>query len=187
MKKYFKKIVGDRIYLSPVSADDAELFVEWLNDFETSDYIGRSMKNIGLEAEREYLIEKQKEEASFAIVTLDEDKLIGTISLEKIDHVKRRATLGVFIGDKNYREKGFGTEAIRLILDFGFSYMNLNNIDLACIDFNQRAYRCYLKCGFKENGRRRQAEFVNGQYYDVIMMDILAEEWKESYIRNKNQ
>lgn len=187
MGKYFKKLVGDRIYLSPIHADDAELFTQWLNDFETTDYIGRSSRTLGLEDEREYLITMQKEEACFAIVTLEENKLIGTVSLNRVNHVKRKATLGVFIGDKDYRDKGYGTEAIRLILDYGFSYLNLNNINLSCIAFNERAYKCYLKCGFKEYGRRRQAEFVNGKYYDVIEMDILAEEWRESFIRNKNQ
>lgn len=187
MKKYFKKLVGDHIYLSPIHTDDVGIFTEWLNDFETSDYIGRSMRVTSLGEEAEFLAKLQKEEATFGIVTLEHDQLIGIVSLNKIDHIKRRATLGIFIGDHESRNKGYGTEAIRLILDFGFSYLNLNNIDLSCIEFNQRAYRCYQKCGFKEYGRRRKAEFLNGKYYDMIQMDILAEEWKESFIRNKNR
>ena len=93
---------------------------------------------------------------------------------------------GIFIGDKDYREKGYGTEAIRLILDYGFNYLNLNNIKLDLMEFNERALACYKKCGFKEYGRRRKCRFINGKCYDVIEMDILSGEFKGSYIKNKN-
>ena len=79
-----------------------------------------------------------------------------------------------------------GTEAIKLILEYGFKYMNLNNIKLDLMEFNTRALKCYEKCGFKEYGRRRKCKFVNGKYYDSISMDILAEEFEGDFIRNKN-
>ena len=184
--KYFKKLVGDHIYLSPISTEDAEKFAEWLNDFETTDYIGRSSKIITLESEKKYLEEHLEAEAKFAILCSDHDELIGTVGLEQIDHLNRRATLGIFIGEKKGRNKGYGTEAIRMILEYGFRYMNLNNIKLDVLAFNKRAIACYTKCGFKEYGRRRKSEFLYGQYYDRIEMDILAEEFEGDFIRNKN-
>ena len=184
--KYFKKLVGERIYLSPRSTEDAEIFTEWLNDFETTDYLGRSWCLTSLEGEKKYLEENNNKEASFVIVTLEKNQMIGTVSLEDINSINRTATLGIFIGDKNFRGNGYGTEAIRLLLDYGFNYMNLNNIKLDVMEFNERAIKCYEKCGFKEYGRRRKASFINGKYYDRIEMDILSEEFKESYIKNKN-
>lgn len=184
--KYFKKLVGDRIYLSPRNMEDIEKYTEWLNDFQITDYTGRSHQILTLEAEKKYLEEKVSEEAVFAIVDIDEDKLIGSVGLHEVDHFKRIATLGIFIGDSDYRDNGYGTEAIRLILEYGFKYLNLNNIKLDLIEFNERAFACYKKCGFKEYGRRRKSEFVNGKYYDMIEMDILAEEFEGDYIRNKN-
>ena len=184
--KYFKKLVGDRLYLSPRSTEDAEIFTEWLNDFETTDYLGRSGMLVTLEGEKKYLEENANPEAGFVIVTLEDDKMIGTVSLESINNIHRTATLGVFIGDKDYRNKGYGTEAIKLILEYGFKYMNLNNIKLDVFEFNNRALKCYEKCGFKECGRRRKSKFINGKYYDTISMDILAEEFNGDYIRNKN-
>ncbi len=71
--------------------------------------------------------------------------MIGTISLENIDNINRTATLGIFIGDKNYRNKGYGTEAIKLLLEYGFRYMNLYNIKLDLMEFNIRALKCYEK------------------------------------------
>jgi len=184
--KYFKKLVGDRIYLSPRSVEDAEKFTEWLNDFQVTDYTGRSHQVMSVEGEKKYLQDNINEEAVFAIVDINEDKLIGTVGLHKVNYFKRTATLGIFIGDKDYRNNGYGTEAIKLILEYGFKYLNLNNIKLDLIEFNDRALACYKKCGFKEYGRRRKCEFVNGKYYDLISMDILAEEFQGDYIRNKN-
>ena len=184
--KYFKKLVGDRIYLSPRRIEDAEKFAEWMNDFEVTDYTGRSGQIMSLQGEINYLEGNPNPEATFSIITLNEDKLIGTVGLERIDHVHRTATLGIFIGDKEFLSKGYGTEAIRLLLDYGFNYLNLHSIKLTVFNFNERAIRCYKKCGFKETGRHRENRFINGKYYDTVSMDILESEFKESYIRNKN-
>ena len=89
--RYFKKLVGDRIYLSPRNSEDYEIFTEWLNDFETTDYLGRSEKLYSLVGEKKYLEDNNSQEATFSIITLDSDKIIGSVSLEGIDHLKRRA------------------------------------------------------------------------------------------------
>jgi len=186
--KYFKKLVGDNIYLSPKTADEEiiEKFTEWLNDFEVTDYTGRSAKVLTLEDERKWFANPKEDAQVFFIVRMEDNELIGTIGLHEINNISRTATLGIFIGDKSGRNKGYGTEAIRLILDYGFNYLNLNNIKLDVMDFNARAIASYKKCGFKEYGRRRKCYFLNGKYYDKIEMDILAEEFEEEYIRNKN-
>ena len=184
--KYFKKLIGERIYLSPRSTEDAEKFTEWMNDVEVTDYTGRSGAIMSLEGEKKYLQEDSNPEATFSIITLNEDKLLGSVGLEKIDRQNRTATLGIFIGDTDYRSKGYGTEAIRLVLDYGFDYMNLHSIKLDLMSFNERAFKCYKKCGFKEAGRIRENKFINGKYYDIITMDILENEFTESYIKNKN-
>ena len=183
--KYYKKLIGEHIYLSPRSTEDAELFTEWLNDFETTDYLGRSGNLVSIEAEREYLQKNNSPAATFVIIT-KEDKLIGTVSIERINHIDRRGILGIFIGEKSAREKGYGTEAIQLILEYGFHYLNLNSIALDVMEFNARAIQCYKKCGFQEVGRQRKSRFINGKYYDTIQMDILAEEFTGNYIQNKN-
>ena len=184
--KYFRKLVGDRIYLSPRNSEDVEKFTEWLNDFETTDYLGRSGILTTLDGEKNYLEKNSSPEASFVIVTIEENKMIGTVSLESINHINRCATLGIFIGNKDFRSKGYGTEAIQLILEYGFKYLNLKNIKLDLMEFNEGALKCYKKCNFKEYGRRRKCKFINGKFYDSISMDILAEEFQENYIKNKN-
>ena len=186
--KFFKKLVGDNIYLSPQSVDEEiiEKFTEWLNDFNITDYIGRSAGAMTIEGERKWFENPKSEDRVFFIVRKEDDKLIGTMGLHQIHPVNRTATLGIFIGEKDGRNKGYGTEAIRLILESGFKYLNLNNIKLDVLEFNPRAIACYKKCGFKEYGRRRKSEFLYGKYYDRVEMDILAEEFEDDFIRNKN-
>ena len=77
--KYFKKLVGERIYLSPRNIEDYEQFTEWLNDFETTDYIGRSNQITTLIWEKEWLEKHANDVASFSIIDLKEDKLLGSI------------------------------------------------------------------------------------------------------------
>lgn len=183
--KYFKKLIGERLYLSPRSTEDAEIYTQWLNDFDTTDYLDRSCSLISLQDEKKYL-ETAEEGYFFSIINIENDQIIGAISLERILNANRSATMGIFIGDKEYRNKGYGTEALQLILDFGFNYLNLHSINLNVMSFNERAMACYKKCGFKECGRRRECVYVNGKYYDKVMMDILKDEFTISPIKNKN-
>lgn len=185
-EKNYMKIDNSNLAADVVAKMIKEKFTEWLNDLETTDYIGRSATIITLEEERKYFEDSTNKENSFFITTLDEDKLIGTISLENFNPINRNAVLGIFIGDKEYRSKGYGKEAIELILDFGFNYLNLHEIKLDVMAFNERAIKCYKKCGFKEYGRRRESTYLNGKYYDVISMDILRREFTGNYIKNKN-
>lgn len=185
--KYFKKLIGERIYLSPMSIEDAEKYVEWLSDFKVTDGIGRSSNLTTIEDEKIWITNESKSNnLNFAIVDLEKDKLIGNCSLMDISYKNRIGTVGIFIGAENNRNNGYGTEALKLLLDYGFNYLNLNNIMLTVKSFNKRAIKCYEKVGFKEFGRRRESYFLNGKYYDDIHMDILASEFQGSYIKNKN-
>lgn len=187
---YYKKILGENVYLSPATLEDVEIYTKWMNDFNITDYTGASSSIYSLEKEREWLESKLKyssnEDMFFDIVAVNGDRLLGNVNLMKIDYIDRKADLGILIGENSDRNKGYGTEAIKLLLDFAFNYLNLNNVGLTLIECNNRAKRCYEKAGFKEFGRRRKVEFVNGKYYDLIYMDVLADEFKEEYIKNKN-
>ena len=188
--KYIKKLKGDRIYLSPKSASDetVEKFTNWMNDFEVTDYTGRTAQITTFEGEKDWLekMAKDRESRVFDIVDLKEDKLIGTVGLENFNWIARNAELGIFIGDKDFRDNGYGTEAINLLLEYGFKYLNLHSIKLDYLCINERAHKCYLKCGFKDAGKSRDEIFLNGKYYDKAHMDILKDEFKGDYIRNKN-
>lgn len=187
---YFKKLVGERIYLSPKSCEEEDIikFTEWMNDFEITDYIDNSSMSFSYESEKEWIIASAKKSSpgNFNIIDLETNELIGSVGLDKIKDVSRSAVLGIFIGNDKYRSSGYGTEAIKLLLEYGFKYLNLHSIKLTVLDVNARAYKCYIKCGFKETGRDREAMYLNGKYHDVIHMDILESEFTGDYIKNKN-
>ena len=184
--EFFKKLVGETIYLSPRNTENAEKFTTWLNDFQVTDYLGKSSFTVSLKDEIEYFEKNANNQGNFFIVTLNEDKLIGTIGFTDIDYINRTAVLGIFIGDEDYRSNGYGTEAIKLLLEYGFKYLNLHSIRLDLLAINERAHKCYLKCGFKDTGKSREEIFLNGKYYDKLHMDILEYEFEGNYIRNKN-
>lgn len=186
--KYYKKLIGERIYLSPVNIEDAEKYVEWFCDFSMADGIGQSSKLVSVESEREWIQNSLKNnEYVFGIVDLKNDQLIGNCGIHDINAKDRTAIVGIFIGEEENRSNGYGTETLGLLLDYGFNYLNLNNIMLSVMSFNERAIGCYKKVGFKEIGRRRQCYFLNGKYYDEIYMDILKEEFKKDCIKNKQK
>ena len=143
--QYFRKIVGDRIYLSPRGASDEEIekFTEWMNDFQVTDYINKSEQIMTAIGEKEWLenTARKNENKNFNIIDLNSNKLIGTIGLEKFNWTSRNAVLGIFIGDKNYRNNGYGTEAIKLLLEFGFKYLNLHSIRLSLLSVNELYFK----------------------------------------------
>jgi RimJ/RimL family protein N-acetyltransferase len=87
------------------------------------------------------------------------------------------AELGIMIGDRDYWGRGYGREVVRLLLRYGFHYLGLRRIALTTHAKNERAIRCYLACGFVEEGRPRQAAWIEGEYVDLVEMSILRDEW----------
>jgi RimJ/RimL family protein N-acetyltransferase len=180
--KYFKQLIGDRIYLTPPSLDDAPKYCEWLNDLEITINLQTDW-SISVEKERELLQNLlQGNNKIFGIVDKGDDQLIGSCGLHDIDYINGGALFGIFIGEKSYHNKGYGLEATNLVLDFGFNILNLFNIYLIVYSYNISAIQCYKKVGFQEIGRRRQIRQINGKRYDIIYMDILRTEFKSPYV-----
>ncbi len=181
--KYFRKLIGEKCYLSPVSLEDAERYTEWLNDMEVGQFILAASQIIDVDKEREILKRLTQNNVIFAIVDKDTNKAIGICGLHDLDDVHRRATLGIFIGDKTYWNQGIGAEATSLLVDYGFSILNLNYVGLDVVEYNHRAISCYEKIGFKYAGKRRKYMFMAGKYHDMLIYDILAEEFESPFVK----
>ncbi len=172
-------IVGDRVYLRPLEVEDTDAFVPWLNDTEIGRYLGLMHPTNRLR-ERGYMekLYKDDRKVNMGIVLKEGDQLIGSISLDDISIPHRHAELGILIGDKSCWSKGYGTEAMNLMIEYGFNQLNLHRIYLFVYDFNARAVRAYEKVGFKREGVLRDHGYRNGEYYDNYAMSILEDEWR---------
>ena len=169
-----------RIRLRAVEREDLPDLARWAQDWEVMHFRGGYLPWPQEETERWYerVLDAQRNRREFRYAIEDEEgKLVGTVALEDIDWKNRSAELDIGIGEKDHWGKGYGTEAITAILDFAFRGLNLHRVWLTTSDFNRRAVRCYEKCGFRHEGRAREALFQDGRYHDVLFMGILQEEF----------
>jgi len=182
---YVRKLVGSKTFLSPLTSDDFELMHKWHNDFEIIFLAqGPGLRTPGTAQEFKEFVESfhQKRWPIFMIVDLETDQPIGWCSLWNVRPAQRRAEVAILIGERDCLGQGRGSDAIRLLLDHGFNLMNLNSVDLVTGECNARAIRCYEKVGFKRIGMQRQAHIHGARKTDVVLMDILAEEFESPFV-----
>lgn len=180
---YYRKLAGEKCYLSPIQPEDAIAWTAWMNDLEVTLPLGdEAYIPYSLERMHEDIMDAiQRQQHIFSIVTLADDQLIGRCLLFATDTVNRSAMLGIFIGQKEFWGQGYGQEATRLLLDYAFNLLNLHSVMLGAFNFNERAIHAYERVGFKTIGRRREARLIGGQAYDVVFMDMLESEFRERY------
>jgi len=173
---YFKKLIGEKCYLSPLNINDAEKYAEWVNDLEITYNLSIYSSVINLETEKEFL-EKLSKEHNYSIIDNSTNELIGTCGFIEMDHLNQTAEAGIFIGNKTYWNKGYGTESFKLLLDYGFKALNLHNVILRVYSFNRGAIKLYENIGFKTIGIRREALKRGKENFDIIFMDILSNDF----------
>ncbi|HEX2908990.1 MAG TPA: GNAT family protein [Phototrophicaceae bacterium] len=113
----------------------------------------------------------------FHLRTLDDDRLIGFVVLFNIKWSNQSAQLAIGIGPENYRGKGYGQDALRLLLNYAFAELNLHRVGLTVLDYNTRAINAYERAGFIREGVQRQAVQRAGRFFDLILYSLLREEW----------
>ncbi|GHO83913.1 GNAT family N-acetyltransferase [Dictyobacter formicarum] len=174
-------ITGEKVALGPIRRDQVPLFYRWANDFNVlrTLHIPRPStfeENLAF-FERDVEDEKRRTVVHFTVYDRASLTPIGRVDLEEINHRDRRAEFGIEIGEPDYRGRGYGTEATRLMLDYAFTGLGLHNIGLYTWEYNLAAQAVYKKAGFREVGRRRQAKFMGGKLWDIIYMDCLSTEF----------
>ena len=171
--KYFKKLEGEKVYLSPMNVEDAEIYTKWLNDVNIVQYLNVHNALVSVQGERNYIENFCTREFHLAIIKKDTDEVIGNIALENPDYKNGTCELGIFIGEEDNLDKGYGSEAIKLLTNYGFKELRLHTIYLMVFSNNPRAIRAYEKCGFVECGRRHEAVFLGGKYIDLVYMELI--------------
>lgn len=168
---------GERVELTALRDTDRELLFEWINDREDV------LLNAGYSPvhERDHTewfdsIRHRPDIVIFGIRTLGDDELVGSCQLLNVDQRHSTAGLQIRIGKDEARGKGYGTEAVRLLVAHAFRDMNLERVQLHVFAGNDRAIRAYEKAGFRREGLLRSAVYLDGQRSDVVVMGILRDE-----------
>lgn len=177
-------IYARRIRLRAAEREDIPRFVAWLNDPEVRQFLLLSLPMSRAEEEGwfERMLKSPPPEHVLVIEAQTDDGWmpIGNTSLMNIDWVSRNAEVGIFIGEKSYWSRGYGREAMKLMLRHAFKTLNLHRVFLRVYEHNQRGIRAYEHAGFIHEGRLRQDVFRDGRYYDVMIMSVLQPEWQDS-------
>ncbi|PTM58034.1 GNAT family N-acetyltransferase [Desmospora activa] len=174
-----KLLEGKRVYLRPPEQQDAETVYRSLHNRE-----GRRLTGQNRVFSRQFVTEwlekvvRDPDRRFLVIVSQEDDTLLGDVELNDIDWYHRSANIRVELVDEQIYGRGYGTEALGLMLDHGFGILNLHRIHLEVYTFNARAIQVYEKLGFQREGIKREALFYNHVYHDVIQMGILAREWR---------
>lgn len=171
LKKLDKEYIGEYLEGFNNCSLESNIFTGTQQVFNKSD-IERHLENISVDRSR----------VDFLIFAKESNKIVGEVVINDIYRNNRSAGIRIIINKKEDFSKGYGSEALILALNYGFGMLNLHRIELEVFPFNQRAIHVYEKIGFKREGIKRDGAFYYNKYYDIIVMSILEEEFKEKYI-----
>ena len=173
-------LTGHLTRLTAINADtDADIIARWSHDSQfwrlvhTEPALPVLSKHV-----KQKLEDRPVDLQGFAIRTRLDDRLIGSIGLYTIFWRHCEAFMGIHIGEREYWGKGYGTDALRVLLRYAFDELNLYRVSLSVLEGNERAMRSYEKCGFRYEGRERQAWAYDGRRWDEIYMGLLRDEWQ---------
>ncbi len=174
-----KFLIGDRVYLRPLEKDDFSQLYVWSNDPEirglTGEVFPTSQESV---EEFQGRLRTDSSRVWFGVVVKEDDHLIGEAGLLRMFPAWRTTDLSLIIGDRAAWRKGYGTDAMKLLLDYAFGYLNFHRVAIGVVGTNERALQFYEKVGFKREGIQRDGYYYNHAYQDFVMMSILENEFR---------
>lgn len=172
---------GKKVFLRIYDDSDMSYLLKWYNDYELNKLAGWSNSKVNASKLRYNMSRSFGSDPMNLMIDDLSGKPIGTIQLYDFNQQDKSCKLGIRIGDKDYWSRGYGGDAVNTIIGHAFASLDINRVDLRVYEYNERAARCYEKCGFKYEGRTRKSAYIDGSYYDEILMGIL----KSEFLMNK--
>ncbi len=172
-------LIGEKVRLVPIGSQHLDHIMEHFNDVEMRQFLGgympvtRSMEEEWIQAAEDGF--KKRNEFTFAIERLPKGDMIGSLGLHNPDWTSQSCGLGIAVYPKENWSKGYGIEALSLLIDFAWTHLNLRRIDLSVHSHNPRAKHVYEKLGFKTYGTAHEKYYVNGEYVDTHYMELFRE------------
>ena len=178
------KLIGENVFLTAFDPDFSDDVLRFMTDESVAMGIGEPLFSALTREEEKERLSRWKcnfeDGYSFFVWNIEDKKLIGTCCLFDLHPINRTSSLGILIGERDYRRRGLATETIQLVLSYVFETLNLHSVQLEVFEYNEEALECYRKLGFTETGRRREARWTQGRFWDVVFLDILESEWETS-------
>lgn len=172
--------------LRAVEYEDLDMMQDMLNDSEMEKLIVGWSLPVSSAAQRKWFETSMSDKTNLRfVIETEEGESIGIATLSNIDWKNRRATHGMKLQNKKNRHKGIGTDVVMAIMRYAFDELNLHRLDGSWFMDNVPSQKMYTKCGWKEEGRRREYIFKNGKYKDLIVVGILKDEYYELIETNK--
>lgn len=171
-------LIGALVRLRALEPEDAEALWRWNNDPEVMRWMadGYPESLAGMRKRLTEMTPNKYDRVLLGVEAIADSRLVGVIQLRDARPDYGRAELDIYLGERDCWDRGYGTEAMRLICRYGFQRMRLHSIELGVVAENERARHVYRKIGFVEEGRLRQAFRRDGRWHDVIVMGLLADE-----------
>lgn len=176
-------VEGAEVALGPLRADLIPTYHRWENDFSIHPQRGIRSRPVTLEQVMKTYQRTDSDACWFTIYQSVSRRPIGVAWWDQIEYSDGTATLGIFLGEEEARGRGYGTEAVRLMLDYAFSVLGLNNAMLIVAEFNHAARRAYEKAGFREFGRRTGSYRLAGRCWDDIYMQALSHDFESPVLQ----
>ncbi len=170
---------GTHIVLRPIEVEDLPRYVRWFADSRVLEYFG-PFRPMNLAQERAWWDAQNSDRSAVNFACEFEGRHIGGGGFCGIDHMHRRAEVGLCIGEPDLWDRGLGTDMLRTLLAYGFDYLNLHRVSLRVFAENMRALHAYERLGFVHEGRFREAEWRHGKWHDLLLMSILSREWAQA-------
>lgn len=170
--------MGKQVMLARLRREDLPELTRYFQNLELTTYLAGSGASYSLEDEQAYFESVSRNSAAqvtFGVYECGSGRVIGGIDLRDINHRHGTAELGISIHDPDCWSGGFGSEATRLMVQYGVFHLGLHNVFLKVFAFNTRAIRAYEKVGFEVCGRRTGTLRLGGERYDTVFMEITAE------------
>jgi diamine N-acetyltransferase len=171
-------IIGEKIYLRPIIKEDIEYLNKWKNDEETYKYLGGGFMPVSIEEHSKWLnslIDTTGPNKRFIICEKNRDIPVGMVGLYNINWIHRTCEIGILIGNKEVKGRGFGKEACQLLESFAVEYLNIRKIKLNVVSENKAAVHLWESLGYQKVGEYKKERFIKGEYKDITIMEKFTE------------
>jgi RimJ/RimL family protein N-acetyltransferase len=175
-------IPGKRLNLWALEKADLVKNYSWANDPELVKLTGfNPLPRTSWAVEKWYESILTGTDSHVYAIKLPGEAYIGNVSIFNIDWISKNGEIGIFIGEREYRNKGFASEALKLTLQYYFEDMGFHRIYAKVLDYNKNAQKLFESCGFVKEGVDKEVFYTWGRYWDVVRYGVIGRDFLKQF------